>query len=78
MQGGASADEQLGTAAEIGAVVGVAAVGSTAPSLDQTRSSQLAEVVRDQALRRADQLGELTDPAVAVGQLGRASCRERV
>ena len=64
------ADNRPPIRAEIHRVVGVPAIGRAAPRGYQAAIPQLAQVVRDQVLRLADQAGQLVHHAVAPGQLG--------
>ena len=56
-------------ARKIRRVIGVPAIGGTAPRGDQAAIPQFAQVVRDQILRLADQAGQLVHHPVAPGQL---------
>src|SRR6059058_1925100 len=62
--------EQLAASKEVRSVVDVSAVGGASPGGDDAGVAQLGEVVRNEALRLAKQLRELTDASVAPGQLG--------
>ena len=62
--------QEVPAADQVDAVVGVAAVGGAASSGDQPCLAQLGQVVRDEVLGSADQLGELAHPPVAASQLG--------
>ena len=69
LQGCAGGAQQFSAAGHIDPVVGVAAVGGAPPRRHQAGPAQLAEMVGDQVLLLATQLGELTHSAVAAGQL---------
>jgi hypothetical protein len=70
--------EQRATAREVEAVVRLAAVGRAAPRRDEAVGSQARQVVGDEALRSADEPGELADLAVAARQLGEEPPAQRV
>ena len=61
---------ELAAAGQLDPVVGVPAVGRTAPRGHQAARAELPEVVGDQALRLPEQPGELADLPVGAGQLG--------
>ena len=70
MQRAAGFAEQVAAAEEVGAVVDVASVGRASAGGDEPGVAELGEVVRDEVLRLADELGELTDAPIAAAELG--------
>jgi hypothetical protein len=70
--------EQVATEDQIGAVVDVSTIGRAAPSVDEPRVAQLAEVVGDQVLRLADPLHEFADAPVATAELGQQLPSQRL
>ena len=69
VKGGSGGAEQVAAAEQIDPVVDVAAIRRAASGADETRIAELGQVIRDQVLRLAQPFGELTNPAIAVGQL---------
>ena len=74
----AGAGQQLAAAREVERVVGVAAVGRAAARRHEAAVAELAQVVRDQVLRLADQRASARHPAVAAGQLAQQPPAQRV
>src|SRR5205807_6314296 len=70
--------QQATDAGQIDRVVGVPAIGRTAPRRNQAGIPQLAQVVRDQVLRLIEQAGELVHHAVAPGQLTQQTPTQRM
>ncbi len=70
--------QELGAAGQVDAVIGVPAVGRAAPGGHQPARLELAEVVGNQALRLAEQTGELADLPVAAPQLGQQLPAQRM
>ena len=77
MQRATGGRQQAADAREIDRVVGVPAIGGAAPRRDQAGVPQLAQVVRDQVLRLADQVGQLVHRAVAAGQIAQQPPAQR-
>jgi hypothetical protein len=69
MEGDAATRESFSTAREVDAVVGIAAVGGAFSHGDEVRRAEAGEVVGDEALGLADDIGELADVAVTPGEL---------
>src|SRR6185312_11537170 len=69
MEGAASRRQEAADTRQIDPVVGVAAIGGAAPRRYQRAIAQLAQMVRDQVLRLADERRQLADDAVAAGEL---------
>ena len=78
MQRGRGVGEQLPARDQIEAVVGVAPVRGAPPHGHQPAATQLAQVVRRQALPLADQRRELTDLPIAARQLAQQPPPQRV
>ena len=78
MQGPARLDQQLAAPCQVDAVVGVPPVSRAAPGGDQPAAPELTEVVGDQALWLAEQVGELADLPVAAGQFGQQPPAQRM
>src|SRR5262249_58648387 len=68
----------LGGASDVGWVVGAPSGGSALRGGHQSRRSELAEVIRDQALGFADELAQLADTSVAASELALQSPSQRV
>ena len=78
VQSPAGVGQEFAAAGQVDAVIGVSAVGRTAPGRHQPARPELAEVVGNQALRLAEQAGELADLPVAPGQLGQQPPAQRM
>jgi hypothetical protein len=69
VQGAAGARQQLGATCEIKDVVAVATVRGTSAGRHETTVTQLAQVVRDEALAPVCQLAQLAHAAIAAREL---------
>jgi hypothetical protein len=78
MKGQPGLGQQLAAAGQLDAVVGVPAIGRTAPRRHQAARAELTQVVGDQALRLAQQPRQLADLPVGAGQLGQQLPAQRM
>src|SRR5262249_56202320 len=78
MEGRARIGEQAAVVLEVEAVVAVAAVERALARDDDARRAQLAQVVGDEWLRLAQRRHELTDAAIAPGELVQQQPADRV
>ena len=78
MQSSAGGLEFTLTGGEVDRVVGVATVGGAATREHESTVAELAEVIRHEALRLVDELGELRHGAVAADQLAQQPPANRV
>jgi hypothetical protein len=74
----AARPDHLAAAEKVEHVVAVAAIRRAAPPRHEPRHPQTSEVVGDQALLAPDQRAQLTDPSIAVGELGEELPAQRV
>ena len=74
----AARPDHLPAAGEVEHVVAVAAIRRAAPPRQEPRHPQTSEVVGDQALLAPYQRAQLTDPSIAVGELGEELPAQRV